>query len=80
MSRLLTPKEIAERLRLKTVDRVYALIHSGELKASNIASGIKPRWVVEESEVVDFLSRREKSPRKKALRMPVSFREVKQYV
>jgi len=62
---LLTPAEVADRLRFARADRVYEMINAGELLASNVGSGSRPRWRVSEVELERFLARREKPVRAK---------------
>jgi hypothetical protein len=57
------------------------MISAGELKASNIGSGIRPRWRIKETEFDSFLARREKTIVKKAKRANASVNaEVPRYV
>lgn len=78
---LLTPLEVASRLGLNRPDRIYAMIGSGELKASNIGSGMRPRWRVRESELNSFLERRENGTVKRQKRANANINaEVPRYV
>lgn len=78
---LLTPNEVADRLGLSRPDRIYAMINSGELKASNIGSGLRPCWRIKESELDSFIDRREKSVIKKPRRANARLSaEVPRYV
>ncbi len=58
-----TPPQIADRLGV-SVDKVLAWIHSGELKAANLAthSGGRPRWRVDPADLEAFLERRAARP------------------
>lgn len=79
---LLTPAEVAKQLRLKRADRVYELINSGELTASNISKGIRPRWVIRQEEVDKLIDRNETEARPVSTRRRDShnYGEVPQYV
>lgn len=78
---LLTPREVADRLRFKRTDRIYAMISGGEIKASNVGSGLRPRWRISEAEVASFIDRREKLVRKAGKRANASVNsEVPRYV
>jgi hypothetical protein len=64
----MSPRDIAEN-RGVSVETVLAWIHSQELKATNQArhiDGKKPRWIVEFSDLLDFLERRSSRPVAKA--------------
>lgn len=78
--RIYRPKEIAERFNVK-VDVVLAWIHSGELRASNIAAkqAQRPRWVILESAVDDFIEAREHRPMPKQRRRKRTRPDVPQY-
>lgn len=54
----LTPPQIAKQLRVSH-DKVLDWIRRGELKASNLATGARPRYVVTPDELAAFLKRRE---------------------
>jgi excisionase family DNA binding protein len=54
----LTPPQIAKQLRVSH-DKVLDWIRRGELKASNLATGGRPRYVVTPDELAAFLKRRE---------------------
>ena len=56
--RLLSPKEIAQRLNV-TRDSVYRWIENGELRAIDLrATSEKPRWNIPESALDAFLAAR----------------------
>jgi excisionase family DNA binding protein len=78
---LLTPREVADRLRFKRTDRIYAMISGGEIKASNVGSGLRPRWRITEAEVASFIERREKAAKRQGKRANASVNaEVPRYV
>ena len=54
-----TPPQVAERYRV-AVDKVLAWIHSGQLRAVNVAArvGGRPRWRIDESDLLAFEQRR----------------------
>jgi hypothetical protein len=56
---VLTPADIAE-LRDVGIDRVLSWIHSGELKAANVAAhlGGRPRWQINPEDLENFIRRR----------------------
>lgn len=54
---LLKPCQVADQLGYKRRDKVYELIHSGEIRASNISRGVRPRWRIEQEEVDAFVER-----------------------
>lgn len=61
--RIFRPKDIAERFNV-SVETVLTWIRTGELRASNIAArqAHRPRWVILESAVDDFIELREYRP------------------
>ncbi|MEX2171394.1 MAG: helix-turn-helix domain-containing protein [Pirellulales bacterium] len=54
----LNPPQIAKQLRVSPA-KVIEWIKSGQLKASNIATGTRPRFVVQRSELDRFLQVRQ---------------------
>jgi hypothetical protein len=65
---LKTPPEAAKILR-KSPESVISLIRSGSLRASNVGQGAKrPRYLISEDAIADFLAAREVRPRAKAPR------------
>jgi len=62
--RFLTPPQIAERFGV-SADKVLAWIHSGELRAVNVAEqlgGQRPRWRVSIADLLAFEERRAAVP------------------
>jgi len=57
----LNPPQIAKQLRVSH-DTVLDWIRRGELKASNLAAGARPRYVVTPEELAAFLKGREPEP------------------
>ena len=61
MGDLLTPREVAERLRL-SMDTVYELIRDGKLPARNVGAGSSPRWRIHSEDVDAYLTRPSSGP------------------
>lgn len=62
MSRYLTVCEVADRIGL-TVHAVLALIHRGDITASNVGSGTqRPRWRVAPDDLSFWLTSRQARP------------------
>jgi len=60
---LLTPADVAARLNLKKLDGVYALIHGGQLIATNVAAGSgRPTWRIAAEALDAFLAARRAVP------------------
>ena len=60
----LTPPQFARLLAIR-VEKVIDWIHSGELRASNVAAnpnGLRPRWRIPREEVQRFLLLRSNAP------------------
>ena len=58
MTKLLTPKGLVE-LGIGSTEHVLGLIHSGDIKASNVSrSSTRPRWVITEADLQAFLDAR----------------------
>jgi len=54
----LTPPQVAKQLGCRA-SRVLAWIKAGQLKASNLATGSRPRYRIQPDDLVDFLKRRQ---------------------
>ena len=78
----LTPSEVAKQLK-KSPDAVLAWIKSGELKASNLATGRKPRWTVTKSDLAAFLKSKQAPapapPKPRARRAPQASGNYQRY-
>lgn len=62
LSRLLSPREVAERWACK-VDRVLDLVHSGALPATNIGRGaVKGRYRIDPADLARFEESRRVPP------------------
>jgi excisionase family DNA binding protein len=59
----LTPRQIADRNRI-SVDKVLAWIHTGQLRAVNVATrpGGRPRWRISEADLACFEATRAAVP------------------
>lgn len=57
----LNPPEISKQLRV-SADTVRSWIATRQLKASNLASGKRPRWVVRKADLQEFLATRQPQP------------------
>jgi excisionase family DNA binding protein len=66
---VLNPEEIAKQLRVSH-DTVLEWIRRGQLKASNLASGSRPRYVVTPDELAAFLKSRQPEPPRLRTRRP----------
>lgn len=65
----LTPREVADRLRLVKTDAVLAAIHAGELPAVNVGAGPdRPTWRIRAEDLAAFLEGRRAVPREKPSR------------
>ena len=65
---VLTPPEVAKQLRCRA-SQVLAWIRSGELKASNLSKGSRPRYRVTPDDLAAFLkSRQPEAPKGRAAR------------
>ena len=55
----MSPAAIAQKFK-RRVNKIMEWIHSGELKAYNVAShlGGRPRWAIKATDFEDFLQRR----------------------
>ncbi len=67
-SGVLTPPEVAKQLRCRA-SQVLAWIKSGELKASNLSKGNRPRYRVTPEDLAAFLKSRQPEPRRKAAKV-----------
>lgn len=68
----LTPRAVAKLLK-KSPDAVLAWIKSGELRASNLGNGRKPRWTVTKDDLNEFLKSKQPpkpEPPKKRIKAP----------
>lgn len=63
------PEEIAKQLRVSH-DTVLDWIRSGQLKAANLASGPRPRYVVTPDDLAAFLKSRQPEPPRPRTRRP----------
>jgi hypothetical protein len=66
----LTPRSIADRLKLAKTDAVLAWIHSGQLAATNIGTDPtgRPTWRIAPGDLAAFLEGRRAVPRDKPAR------------
>ena len=53
MERTLTPPEIAKYLKVNR-DKVLEGIHNGELRATNVSNGARPRYRIDEADFEEF--------------------------
>lgn len=67
----LTPPEVAKRLGVKPAT-VVSWIKSGQLKASNLSKGVRPRYRVQPDDLADFLDKRQPQQRAARPRKPKS--------
>jgi len=67
---MLTTRQVATRLGLKTVDAVTAWINQGHLPAVNVSAGtLRSNWRIAETDLQAFIeSRRSKPPAQKVKR------------
>jgi hypothetical protein len=77
--RFLSPPQVARMLRCGA-DQVLAFIRSGELKATNLSTGSRPRWKISPVDLQSFLDGRSnqatrQEPSKKKRPLPVPSRE-----
>ena len=70
----LVPQQIVDQLGVH-IDTVLSWIHQNQLKASNIASGSRPRWRIAKTDLAAFLDSR--SNQQQATTKPVRRRRAK---
>jgi excisionase family DNA binding protein len=62
-TRLLTVRQVADRLGLVTADAVLRLIHRGDLPAANVSSGPgRPTWRIDPADLAAFIAARRTRP------------------
>ena len=75
----LNPPQIAKELRVSP-DTVLGWIRTKQLKAANIATGNRPRWIIQRSDLDTFLQSRQPqpaAPRRKRRERPDNFKRYR---
>ena len=75
---MLTPPEIARRLRVKP-SRVRQWIMRGELRAANLGDGSRPRYKIDPADLQIFLEHRAAGPAPRPVRRRRRNPEITEY-